>query len=386
MIEAAAGARQPERWHILDAGTVLIQEFASAFSALYPTVVWVPQMRYLRLGHTAPRLDTIANPPTTVHRFTLQRGYARQLVRSLLPFENDLLRTMTAECGDPQRAPVIISTPHYAPLAEKWPGPVIYYSTDLTSTYANMDAREITALDARMCRVARLVCPNSRRIADYFIAKAGCDPEKITVIPNATRETNIAAAPLLQPAELPLDIRHIPRPIAGVLGNLANNMDWLFLEDAIEKTPQLSWVFVGPTSMEVPGRAQSEARARVMKRAHFTGGKPYGELQAYAQAFDVAVLPYLKGEPQYSGSSTRFFQHLAACRPMISTRGFAMLLEKPPLLTLVDTASELADAIRVLERSGFQDGYETERWVQSRRDTWTERSRAIVSALGPVAL
>ncbi len=385
MLDTLTGDAQGERWHILDAGTVLIQEFASAFSALYPSIVWVPRMQYLRLGHTAPRVDAIANPPTTVHRFALQRGYARPLVRTLLPFEDDLLRTMLAECDDPRCAPVIISTPHYAPLAEKWPGPVIYHSTDLTSAYEHEDPREITALDARMCRVARLVCPNSQRIADYFTAKAGCDPAKIAIIPNATRETNIAPAPLLQPAELPPDIRHIPRPIAGVLGNLANNMDWPLLEDAIERTPQLRWVFVGPTSMAIPDRVQSEARARVMQRAHFVGGKPYGELQAYAQSFDLAVLPYLKGEPQYSGSSTRFFQHLAACRPMISTRGFAMLVEKPPLLTLVDTAEELADAVRVLETQGFQDGYETKRWEESKRNTWTERSRAMVAAFRQIS-
>ena len=384
MVEALTGKGQGERWHILDAGTVLIREFASAFSALYPSVVWGPRMQYLRLGQTAPQIETITNPPVMVHRFTLQRGYARRPFRSLIPFENDLLRTMLAECGDPRRAPVIISTPHYAPLAERWPGPVIYYSTDLTSAYEHENPREITALDARMCRVARLVCPNSRRLGDYLIEKARCDPAKITVIPNATRETNIASAPLLQPASLPPDIRYIPRPVAGVLGNLAHNMDWPFLEDAIERTPQLSWVFVGPTSMPIPERVQSEARARVMKRAHFVGGKPYGELQAYAQSFDLAVLPYLKGEPQYSGSSTRFFQHLAACRPMISTRGFAMLLEKPPLLTLVDTAAELADAVRVLEANGFQDGHETERWAESKRNTWTERSRAIVSAFSQI--
>ena len=35
-------------------------------------------------------------------------------------------------------------------------------------------------------------------------------------------------------------------------------------------------------------------------------------LAAYARAFDVAVLPYRRVEPTYSGSSTRFYEHLAA--------------------------------------------------------------------------
>src|ERR1035438_206201 len=74
-------------------------------------------------------------------------------------------------------------------------------------------------------------------------------------------------------------------------------------------------------------------------RVVFTGGKRYGDLQAYARSLDVAFLPYQRRkEPTYSGSSTRFYEHLAACRPMISTRGFEELLHKEPLLRLVDRA------------------------------------------------
>ena len=66
---------------------------------------------------------------------------------------------------------------------------------------------------------------------------------------------------------------------------------------------------------------------------------------------------------------------------MLATRGFAELLEKPPLLELVDTPAEMIaglDRLRVLD---FTDGYETARWESSRTGTWEERVRMLVTAL-----
>jgi glycosyltransferase involved in cell wall biosynthesis len=111
--------------------------------------------------------------------------------------------------------------------------------------------------------------------------------------------------------------------------------------------------------------------------------KPYGELQAYARCVDVAVLPYRKKEPTYSGSSTRFYEHLAAGRPMVATRGFAELLEKEPLLTLVDTADEMAAALEHLRSLDFRDGHEAERWEASKQGTWEERARAMRATIQP---
>jgi glycosyltransferase involved in cell wall biosynthesis len=136
--------------------------------------------------------------------------------------------------------------------------------------------------------------------------------------------------------------------------------------------------------MPIQEEVQAEARERVMAggRAHFTGPKPYGELQGFARCFDVAVLPYRKKEPTYSGSSTRFYEHLTACRPMVATRGFAELLEKPPLLDLVDTAEEMAAALEQLRVLGFRDGQETARWEASKQGTWEERVRTLTGTLG----
>ena len=123
---------------------------------------------------------------------------------------------------------------------------------------------------------------------------------------------------------------------------------------------------------------------RMGRRVLFTGAKPYGALAGYARGFDVAVLPYRKSEPTYSGSSTRFYEHLAACRPIIATRGFAELLEKEPLLRLSSDAEEMIAHLEALRTADFQDGYEALRWRTSLGATWQTRASSMMEALREV--
>ncbi len=371
-------------WQILDVGSIWMREFGSALSRQASVVAWTPVMSRMGIFSDWERVVEVPEPALTVRQFPLQRGYARESLRRLVRFEDRLLKRMERAAGSrPERSPLICSTPFYAPLAERWAGPVVYYSTDLTAEYEGIDGGQVKDLDRRMCAVARSVCPNSTRIAEYFVREAGCDRAKITVVPNATRESNVADGPLLEPGSLPEDVQDVPRPIAGVIGDLSGNMDWSVIADAMERTPELNWVFVGPTTRTIADRIQSSGRERVMRgRARFVGAKSYGELQSYARSFDVAVLPYRKKEPTFSGSSTRFYEHLTACRPMVATRGFAELMEKVPLLELVDTGEEMAAALEELRSRGFRDGLETARWEASRTGTWEERARTLRGTLG----
>jgi glycosyltransferase involved in cell wall biosynthesis len=176
-------------------------------------------------------------------------------------------------------------------------------------------------------------------------------------------------------------VQDLARPIAGVLGDLSGNMNWELIVETMKKTPSFNWLFVGPTTRPIANEKQQAARDWAKGHARFVGMKPYGELQGYARCFDVAVLPYMKKEPTYSGSSTRFYEHLSAGRPMVATRGFAELLEKPPLLMLADTADEVAAALECLRAKDFRDGQEVARWEASKVGTWEERARTMRNAL-----
>jgi hypothetical protein len=160
-------------------------------------------------------------------------------------------------------------------------------------------------------------------------------------------------------------------------------MDWLLLHRLVELTPYLSWAFVGPTTMSIANPQERQARDAVIRhpRAHFAGKQPYGALVSFARSFDVAVLPYKRREPTYSGSSTRFYEHLAACRPILATRGLEELTRKEPLLCLFDTAEQAADALQHLYSGGFNDGLFESRWHSSQTATWQNRAQTVQRAL-----
>ena len=372
-------------WHVLDANSIWIKEFASSLSGMAPTLGWVREMSWMGWFQTELEDEVLADPPVHLCHFPLQRGYT-QIPFAWLNGLERLRAAMLEKVPDrPEESPLICTTPYYTSIAERWPGPVVYYITDLTRAYAGADSGLVSGLERRICTVAKLVCPNSQRIAEFLQHDAGCPASKIVVVPNATRSINIFAAPPEGPAPLPSDVAHLSRPIAGVIGNLAGNMDWLLLRKSIDQNPGVSWVFVGPTDEPAPNSAQQAAREELRSRGAsivFTGAKPYGELRDYARCFDVALLPYQpRSEPTYSGSSTRFYEHLAACRPMLATRGFEELLHKEPLLHLVDSAEEVTKWLAELRRSNFCDGREVERWKASQQGTWDTRAATLKSAL-----
>ena len=370
------------RWHLLDAGGITTREFAAALDRLVPLVCWQPQFRWVPFFRMTASAERLEDPPLDLHAFPLQHGYSRPAVARLSRFAARTAALIERHAGADIEAPLICTTPFYAPVAERWKGPVIYYLTDLAAAYEGFDAERVMALDRRMCARAALVCPNSRRLADY-LAGQGCDRQKIAVLPNATRAASVQRIPAGPARELPPDLRDLHRPLAGVIGNLAGNLDWELIEEAIALAPRITWVFVGPLSMRIACRRQSAARDRVLKnraRTRFVGPKPYGLLHRYARAFDAGVMPYRGIEPTLSGSATRYYEHLAACRPMLATRGVDELTEKEPLLRLVESGAELAEALRRLERDGFRDGFEQARWAASRAETWDCRAQALLDA------
>jgi hypothetical protein len=91
-------------------------------------------------------------------------------------------------------------------------------------------------------------------------------------------------------------------------------------------------------------------------------------------------MPYRKHEPTYSGSATRFYEHLAACRPILSSRGFHELLSKEPLLKLVNDGEDVARELQLLKSTGFRDGVEELRWRASQDGTWLVRARTLMAA------
>lgn len=376
-------ANESQRWHILDARAIWVKELAGALASQTPVLGWIPEISWTAFLSHQITTEKLTDPQLTLHHFPLQRGFAKWPVRNIVREEKRIIRHLKQVTGDAMNAVLLCASPHYAAVAELWPGPVVYYMSDLYYAWGE-NPSFVNYYDRRICQRADLVCPVSERGKEYLIGRAQCPEEKITISPMATRASNVLQEPLLQPMTLPADISDLPRPVIGIIGNLAKNTDWLFLQDAVQKLPGYSWVFVGSTEMPVPDLEHRQAREQLRQhggQVRFIGPKPYGELASYARSFDLALLPYRKIEPTYSGSSTRFYEHLAACRPMFATDGFAELLTKEPLVRVIQHADDFVQCVLQLEKQQFQDGLETDRWKASQQETWETRASQMRQAL-----
>jgi glycosyltransferase involved in cell wall biosynthesis len=371
-------------WHVLDASGSFLQELTSALSQNVPVLGWIPEFSWVGWFKSGTKATLQSDPPFRAVTFPLQRGYAKAPIRWVRPLNRCVTNKLLRQSLVPRQCPLVCTAPFYAPVAERWPGPVVYYSTDLTMAYNNVTQEDVRRLDRELCAMASAVCPNSRRIAQYLVQESDCPEEKITIIPSATRSANVRRQPPQGPEQLPPDLADLPRPIAGIIGDLSESMDWVLLQQTISQTPWLRWVFVGSALLPVADPRQEKARTALAKtesRIRFTGPKLYGDLQLYARAFDVAVLPYKRKEPTYSGSSSHFYEHLAAARPMLATRGLEELLDKEPMLKLVSGSADLAWNLDELRRKDFADGYESMRWAASHHATWEARAEKLQRAL-----
>lgn len=371
-------------WHVFDISSVCLEQFAIALGELTPSIGWKRRMRLDAFARSSSYSASEASPGLRLHEFPLQRGFYKPPVSWFYRFAERYLPSLESCSSDLQSSPLICTSGFYVPLAERWKGPVVYYQTDLVVRYEGLNPHTVRAMDIRMCRAAHLVCPNTQRVAEYLVEEAGCAPEKILIVPNATRQDSLMESPSFCASELPEDVAGLPRPIAGVIGNLAGNIDWKLLHDTVRCTPWLSWLFVGPTDMKIADAEQSRYRDELMAtgdRVRFTGMRSYTTLKHYARGLDVALLPYRAIEPTVSGSPTRFYEHLAACRPMLGTSSTVELRRKEPLVRLVDSPEELTAELSILRERGFTDGYEAERWRVSQTETWTERASRVRQAL-----
>jgi glycosyltransferase involved in cell wall biosynthesis len=370
-------------WRILmDTRSPWLVEFARALAETVPARAFSPEISlWGRFKNDA--VSPVTSGAFSLVRFPLQRGYFSRYLSPLVAEDRRILSHLKTD-EESGSQPLVCCLPHYARVAEQWPGPVVYYATDLFRAYSGWNPDHLSALERRICQTATLVCPNSTRVADILVRDSGCDPNRILVLPNAVRHENLLPEPAFCPAPLPPCIEDLQRPVAGVIGNLAENTDWELTEQAVLATPWLSWLFVGPYSAPIKEAKQADARLRLLGvggRVRFVGPKDYGDLMNYARALDVAILPYRKREPTYSGSSTRFYEHLAACRPMIASDGFEELLHKAPLVQIARSPHQMTAALEQLRSTGFRDGWEEERWQMSIQNTWQARARQMCDAI-----
>jgi len=122
---------------------------------------------------------------------------------------------------------------------------------------------------------------------------------------------------LLNKTRIPDDLNVVPKPIAGFIGALSGyKVDFELIRQAAMENPEVSFVLIGKVGEGDPWTDVSLLKE--INNIHFLGPKNYKELPAYLKGFDIAMLPNTLNEYTDSMFPMKFFEYLAAGKPVVS--------------------------------------------------------------------
>ena len=104
------------------------------------------------------------------------------------------------------------------------------------------------------------------------------------------------------------------KPIIGFYGALAPWIDFGLLNKVAKKHPEWEFVYLG---VDYNGAAVD---LKILPNVHNLGAKNYEQLPKYAKYFNVAIIPFKRGEIAKATSPVKLFEYMAGGLPTVCTR------------------------------------------------------------------
>ena len=123
------------------------------------------------------------------------------------------------------------------------------------------------------------------------------------------------------------------------------------------------------------GRADL-ARVRGIKNIHLLGKKNYSELPNYYRAVDVCIVAFQRTEHIRYSCPTRFYEHLAAGKPVVST-DFPAAREFPEDMVRIAKDKEEFEQLVSESLKPGQDAFVERRKKLARENSWDGRAEKI---------
>ncbi|WP_061212877.1 glycosyltransferase [Syntrophomonas wolfei] len=156
----------------------------------------------------------------------------------------------------------------------------------------------------RAVATADIVITTSDKL--YKMAKS-INPRSV-LVPNACDYEHFSPSTHLP---IPADMRGINSPVIGYIGAIATWVDLELLDRVAARLPHFNFVMLGPlyNVSELPQRPN----------LHWLGFKDYKDLPAYAQAFDVGLIPFKLSSMTESVNPIKMWEYMAVGMPVVAT-------------------------------------------------------------------
>jgi len=151
---------------------------------------------------------------------------------------------------------------------------------------------------------------------------------------------------LLDETKVPSDLMIISKPRIGFIGAISDyKLDFNLIAHVAKTRPDWSIVLIGKVGEGDPWTNINNIKS--LPNVFFLGPRPYAELPAYLKGIDVAILPNQLNTYTQAMFPMKFFEYLAAGRPIVST-------SLPALRQFSDTvylAKDYSDFILGIEKA-----------------------------------
>jgi glycosyltransferase involved in cell wall biosynthesis len=189
---------------------------------------------------------------------------------------------------------------------------IVYHCVDDIAAQPGMPAGVLEGAERELTAGADVVFTTAPRLQE---TRRRWNPAT-HYLPNVADFDHFSKA--LDPAlPVPADIAAVPGPRLGFIGALSGyKVDFEMIRTVARARPDWSVVLIGKVGEGDPWT--DPARLEGLPNLHLLGPRPYAELPAYLKAFDVALLPSTRNEYTDSMFPMKFFEYLAAGRPVVS--------------------------------------------------------------------
>jgi glycosyltransferase involved in cell wall biosynthesis len=244
---------------------------------------------------------------------------------------------------------------------------------DLGST--SPAARRITTSEIALLRTADLVFVTSEGLR----ARAMRYRTQVALLPSAV-DIEMFERARDDPGAVPPDLRSLPRPVVGFIGEVKRWVDQELLRTAAQRLPGVSFVLLGPVRTDI-------ARLGSVANVHVLGARPHAQIPAYLRGFDVALIPYAVSPYTNHVHPAKLHEYLAMGLAVVSTPlpEIARLNAEHGELVTVAAGTEAFCAAIQEALDGTDAVAGARRVAVARANSWTVRF-AVISNLLEAAL